>query len=101
MRASEVSMRRNSCSFDISGLQTGGHLVEVGKAGRNTGHLLALRLQLLDGVEARLRQLLERDEPIAYLVVGNRKDRVLGLIEDDVSILLGVVGQRHDLVGRE
>ena len=49
----------------------------------------------------RLRQVAQRDEAVADLVVGDREDGVLGLIEDDVGLLLGLVGGRQNLVGRE
>ena len=49
----------------------------------------------------RLRQVAQRDEAVAHLVVGDREDRVLGLVEDDVGLLFGLVGGREDLVGRE
>ena len=49
---------------------------------------LLARVQLLDRVEARLRQIAQRDEAVADLVVGDREDRVLGLVEDDVGVFL-------------
>ena len=49
----------------------------------------------------RLRQVAQRDEAVADLVVGDREDGVLGLVEDDVGLLLGLVGGRENLVGRE
>ena len=48
-----------------------------------------------------LRQVAQRDEAVAHLVVGDREDRVLGLVEDEVGFFLAVVGGREDLVGRE
>src|SRR5258706_8938266 len=58
-------------------------------------------MQLLDRVETVLRQVAQREESIADLVVGDREDRVLGLIEDDVGVLFPVVRGREDLVRRE
>jgi len=132
-------MRRNSCSFDISRLNTPtvmsvlvptccamfstrlvfpidgraamnhqvrrlqprGHLVEIGEAGRHAGDQLLARVQLLDRVEAALRQVAQRDEAVAHLVVGDREDRVLGLIEDQVGFVFPRVRRRENLVGGE
>ena len=85
----------------VRGLEAGRQLVEIGEAGRHAGDQLLARVQLLDGVEARLRQVAQRDEAVAHLVVGDREDGVLGLIEDDVGFLFALVGGREDLVGRE
>jgi len=43
----------------------------------------------------------QRDEAVADLVVGDREDRVLGLIEDQIGLVLAGVGGREDLVGRK
>ena len=83
------------------GCRPGRHLVEIGEAGRHAGDQLLARVQLLDRVEAALREVAQRDEAVAHLVVGDREDRVLGLIEDEVGLVLAVVGGREDLVGRE
>ena len=82
-------------------LQARRHLVEIGEAGRHAGDQLLARVQLLDRVEAALRQVAQRHEAVAHLVVGDREDRVLGLVEDDVGFVLAVVGGRQNLVGRE
>ncbi len=139
IRASAVSMRRNSCSFDISRLNMPtvmSVLVPTCCAMFSTRLVLpidgrAATMMRSDGCRPevissrsvkpvgtpvtsslracsfsmvsrlRLRQLLERDEPVADLVVGDREDGVLGLIEDDVGVLLAVVGSGENLVGRE
>ena len=36
-----------------------------------------------------LRQVAQRHEAVADLVVGDREDRVLGLVEDEVGVVLG------------
>jgi hypothetical protein len=69
----------------IRRLQPRRHLVEIGEAGRDAGDQLLARVQLLDRVEAALRQVAQRDEAVAHLVVGDREDRVLRLIEDEVG----------------
>ena len=86
---------------EVRRLKPGRHLVEIGEAGRHAGDQLLARVQLLDRLEARLRQIAQRHEAVADLVVGDREDRVLGLIEDDVGVLLGLVGRRENLVRRE
>ena len=58
-------------------------------------------VQLLDGIEAALREVAERRETVAHLAVGDRENRVLGLIEDDVGVFLGLIRVRQDFVGRE
>ena len=85
----------------VGRLQAGGHLVEIGEPGRDAGDQLLARVQLLDRVEAGLREVAQRDEAVADLVVGDGEDRVLGLVEDDVGVFLRLVGRREDLVGRE
>ena len=45
--------------------------------------------------------MLHRHEAVSDLVVGNRKNRVLGLVEDHIGVLFGFVRRRHDLVGGE
>ena len=72
----------------------------VKPVGTPVDQLLA-RVQLLDGVKAALGEIAERDEAVADFVVGDREDGVLGLVEDDVGVLLGFVGGRDDLVGGE
>ena len=82
-------------------LQARGHLVEIGEAGRDAGDQLLARVQLLDRVEAGLRQVAQRDEAVAHLVVGDREDRVLGLVEDEIGFFFAGVRGRENLVGRE
>jgi len=54
-------------------------------------------------VEAQetLSEIAQRDEAVAHFVVGDGEDGVLGLIEDDVRFLFGLVGGGQDLVRRE
>ena len=82
----------------IGRLQARRHLVEVGEAGRHAGDELLVRVQLLDRLEARLREVAQRDEAVANLVVRDREDRMLGLVEDEVRVLRALVGRRDDLV---
>ncbi len=85
----------------IRGLQPRRHLVEIGEAGRHARDQLLARVQLFDGVETRLREVAQRDEAVADLVVGDREDCVLRFVEDDVGVLLGLVRVGQDLVRRE
>ena len=139
MRASDVSMRRNSCSFDISRLKmptvrpvfvpdvlrdvqdergladrrprrdddeiarlkAGRHLVEIGEPRRHAGDELLALVRALDRGEARVRQLPHRRESGAHAIFGNREDRLLGLVENQVRLLLRLVGGREDLVRRQ
>ncbi len=48
-----------------------------------------------------MRELAQRHEAVADLVVGDREDRVLGLIEDDVGFFRAFVRGRENLVRRE
>ena len=48
-----------------------------------------------------MREFAQRHEAVAHLVVGDREDRVLGLIEDDVGFFRAVVRGGEDLVRRE
>ena len=133
MRASAVSMRRNSCSFDISRLNTPTVMSVLvptccamfstrlvfpidGRAAMmirsdgcrpdvissrsvkpvGTPVISSLRACSFSMVSRlRLRQVAQRHEAVADLVVGDREDGVLGLIEDDVGVLLGLVGRRR------
>ena len=82
-------------------LQPARHLVEVDEAGRHARDQPLLLEQLLDLREALLHQIAHRDEPGLQPVVGDGEDRALGLVEDQVRFLVGLVGVGQDLVGRE
>ena len=86
---------------EVRGLKARRHLVQVDEAGRYSGDELLVRVQFLDRVEASLREIAQRYEPVADLVVGDCEDRVLGLIENRVGFLFCVVGRGEDLVGRK
>ena len=58
-------------------------------------------MRALDRRETRVRQLAHRREPGAHTILGNRENRLLGLVEDEVRLLLCLVGGRKDLVGGE
>ena len=47
-----------------------------------------------------MREVAQRDESVADLVVGNREDRMLRLIENLVGLVRRVIRRRQDLVGR-
>jgi hypothetical protein len=85
--------RSEGCRPDI--------IVEVREACRHAGDQLLAGVQLLDRIEAALGEVAQRDEPVPHLVVGDGKNGVLGLVEDDVGVLLAFVGRRQDLVRRE
>ena len=85
----------------VGGLEPRRQLVEVGEARGDAGDQLLPRVELLDGLEAALGQVAQRDKPITHLVVGDGEDRVLGLVEDDVRVFLGLVRRGQNLVGGE
>ena len=129
MRASDVSMRRNSCSFDISRLKKptvmsvlvptccamfstrlvfpiDGRAATMTRSAGCSPDVISSRsvkpvgTPVISSLRAcsfsivsrlALRQVAQRDEAVAHLVVGDREDRVLGLVEDDVGFLLGLV----------
>ena len=78
-------------------LQPRGHLVEVDEAGRHAGDQPLVLLQLLDGREAALHEVAQRHEPGADPIFGDREDRPLGLVEEQIRLLLGLVGLGQDL----
>ena len=86
---------------EVGGLEAGRHRVEIGKPARNARDKLFSGVQLLDRLEAAPRQIAKRHEPVAHVVVRDGENRVFRLIEDGVGFLLGLVGGRQDLVGRE
>ena len=81
-------------------LQPRRHLVEIDEAGRHAGDQPLVLLQLLDRREAALHEIAQRHEPGADAILGDREDRALGLVEQQVRLLLGLVGLGQDLVGR-
>ena len=83
------------------GLEARRHLVEIGEPRRHAGDELLALVRALDRREARVRQLAHRREPGPHAIFGNRENRLLGLVEDEVGLLLGLVGGRKDLVGGE
>ena len=70
----------------------------IGKPRRHAGDELLVLVRLLDGCEARVRELAHRDEPRANAIFGNGKNRLLGFVENLVRLELGFVGGRDDLV---
>ena len=59
-----------------------------------------MRLQLFDRGKAALHEIAQRHEPGADAILGDGKDRTLGLVEQQVRLLLGFVGVGEDLVRR-
>ena len=86
---------------EIARLKAGRQLVEIGEPGRHAGDELLALVRALDRREARVRQLAHRHEPGAHAIFGDREDRLLGLVENQVRLLLRLVGRGQNLVGRE
>ena len=83
----------------VGRLQARRHLVEIDEPGRHAGDEPLVLLQLLDGREAALHEIAQRREPLADPVFGDLEDRLLGAVEDQVRVFLGVVGLGEDAVG--
>ena len=82
----------------VAGVETRGHLVEIGETAGDAGDRALGLLQLLDGGEAALHQVAERHEPFADAILGDREDGALRLVEQQLRLLLGLVGLGQDLV---
>ena len=86
---------------EIARLKSGRQLVEIGEPRRHAGDELLALVRPLDRREARVRELAHRHESGAHAILGNREDRLLGLVENQIGLLLRLVGGRQNLVGRE
>ena len=83
---------------EVRRLQAGRHLVEVDETGRHAGDQALVLLQLLDRREAALHEVAQRHEAGADAVLGDREDRALRLVEQQIRLLLRLVGLGEDLV---
>ena len=92
--------RAGGDDHQVAGLQAARLAVDVVEAGRDAGDVALVLEQLLDLREALLDQLAHRQEAGLDAIVGHREDRALGVVEDEVGFLVGLVGVREDLVGR-
>src|SRR5690606_10278816 len=70
------------------------------EAAGHAGDQAALFLQLLDELISRVDQVAHLHEAGPHAVLGNLEDGPFGLVEQDVGVLLGVVGAREHLGGR-
>ena len=86
---------------EIARLKARRQLVEIGESRRHAGDELLALVRALDRGEARVRQLAHRREPGAHAIFGDRENRLLGLVENEIGLLLRLVGGRKNLVGRE
>ncbi len=85
----------------VAALEAARHLVDFVEAGRDAGDEALVLEQPLDLRKALLDQIAHRHEAGLDPIVGDREDRALGLVEDQVGVLVGLVGVRQDLVRRE
>ena len=85
----------------VAGLQAARLAIDVVEAGRHAGDEGLVLEQLLDLREALADQRAHRHEAGLDAVFGDREDRALGLVEDQVGFLIGFVGGAEDLVRRE
>ena len=68
----------------VAALEAARHLIDVVEAGRHAGDEALVLEQLLDLREALADQIAHRHEAGLDAVVGDREDRALGLVEDQV-----------------
>ena len=85
---------------EVTTLQPARHLVEVDEARGDACDEPLLFEQLLDLREAVLHQIAHRDEAGFQPIVGDGEDRALGLVQDQVRFLFGLVRVRDDLARR-
>ncbi len=83
----------------VAGLKAARHLVQVDEAGRRAGDEPLLLEQQLELRVALHDELVHRHEAAAQPVVGDREDRRLRLVQDQVRFLLALIGIRQDAVG--
>ena len=81
---------------EVGFLEARRHLVELDEAARDAGDEPALRLQLLDHLVALVDHVADADEPGPQPVLGDLEDRPLGLVEQIVGVLFGVVRAAED-----
>ncbi len=84
----------------VAALEAARHLVDLGKAGRDAGDEALVLEELLDLREAVFDQIPHRDETRLDAVVGDRKDGALGFVQNQVGVLIGLIGVRENLVRR-
>ncbi len=85
---------------EVAGLEAACHLVEIGQVAADAGDVGLVLEQLLDLREALLHELPHRHEAGLHAVFGHREDGALGVVEDEIGVLVGLVGVGDDLVGR-
>ena len=86
---------------EVAGLQAPCLAIDVIEAGRHTGDERLVLEQPLDLWKAVTDQRAHRHEAGLDAVFGDGKNRALGLVEDEVGFLIGLVGGAEDLVRRE
>jgi hypothetical protein len=72
-------------------LEPGGDAVEVGEARRHAGDARSGFLQPLDVLECRPEDLLDPDEALALVALGDLEDARLGLVEELVDVALALL----------
>ncbi len=86
---------------EVAGLQAARLAIDVVEAGRHAGDERLVLEQPLDLWKAVTDQRAHRHEAGLDAVFGDGKNRALGLVEDEVGFLIGLVGGAEDLVRRE
>ena len=79
-------------------LQARSHLVEIGKAGRQSGQDSGTTFHLLDFLQQLFGNRLDVNKALANSFVGELKDRVLGVIENDLRLVFLLECFLRDLV---
>src|SRR5437763_12464799 len=84
---------------EIAGLEAAGEPVEIGEAGRDAGDLLLPFVELLDGLEGALHDLAHVREGGVRLLLGDREDAPLGVVDEFAHRADLLVPEGRDGVG--
>ena len=92
--------RARGHDHEIARLEAGRHFVQIVEPAGDAGDRPLALLQLLDRREAALDEVAQRHEPGADPVFRDRENRAFRLVQEEIRLLLGLVGLGQDLVGR-
>ena len=87
-RETGLTHRRSRGENDQVGtLQARRHLVEIGESGRESGQYSRTAFHLLDFLEQLFRDRFDVHEPLPDSFVGELKDRLLRMVENDLGFV--------------